>query len=215
MLMVSIFLCLLGVMFILIAGNILFERNLIKGEYSRKFVHILVGSFVAFWPWLMSWRAIQVIGLLMLIVVYINHSRKFFKFSKGIHRKTYGDYFYAITITLCALLTTNKVFFALAILHLALADGLAAIIGTEFGKMWRYKLFSQTKTILGSMAFWFTSLYILGLGVLFTNSNISFNSYALLILLLPPVLTVIENFAVLGLDNIIVPLVVLLALNLA
>ena len=215
MLMVSIFLCLLGVMFILIAGNILFERNLIKGEYSRKFVHILVGSFVAFWPWLMSWRTIQVIGLLMLAVVYMNHSRKFFTFSKGIHRKTYGDYFYAITISLCALLTTNKVFFALAILHLALADGLAAIIGTEFGKMWRYKLFGQTKTILGSMAFWFTSLYILGLGVLFTNSNISFNSYALLILLLPPVLTAIENFAVLGLDNIIVPLVVLLALSLA
>lgn len=203
------------VLLLLVLGNYLFDRQLLKGEYSRKFVHITVGTFVAFWPWIISWREIQVLGLLMLAGVFINHRKKIFKFSKGIHRKTYGDYFYAMTITLCALLTTNKVFFAIAILHLALADGLAAVIGTEFGKMWRYKMFNQTKTILGSMAFWVTSLYILGLGVLFANSNISFNSYALLLLLLPPALTIIENFAVLGLDNITVPLIVLLALSMA
>jgi dolichol kinase len=214
MLMLVIIACLFGVFALLVFGNILSEKKIIAGEYQRKFVHMTVGTFVASWPWLMGWTAIALIGLLMLLVVHLNRSRKFFKFTKNIKRTSYGDYLFALAITACALLTTNKIFFAIAILHLALADGLAAIIGKEFGASWKYKVLRQTKTILGSMTFWFVSLYILGTGMLFAHDSIGFSGYAVMLLVLPPILTLLESYAVKGLDNIVIPVVVIIALRL-
>jgi dolichol kinase len=213
--MLTILACLAIVLGILIFSDYLSKKNIIKNEYQRKFVHILVGIFIASWPWLMSWRSIQLIGLFMLSVVIINRYKHMFKFDKSTRRKTYGDYWFAIAIVLCALLTTNKIFFAIAILHLALADGLAAIAGQVYGKHWKYSILGQPKTILGSMVFWLTSLFIFGIFLLLTYSNINFSNYALLLLLAPPVLTFIENISIKGSDNILIPLTVLLVLNLA
>jgi dolichol kinase len=212
--MLAIALCLLGVFILLVATEELFWKKYLKGEYLRKFLHITVGSFVATWPWLINWQAIQIIGLAMLIGVFINHRLKIIKFNH-INRKTYGDILFAAVIVAAALLTTNKIFFALAILHLSLADGFAAVIGEKYGKPWRYKVFSQTKSVLGSMTFWFVSLCILGAGLLFAHDVISFKNYVLLVLLMPPTLTYLENISVFGTDNIVVPIVALYGLHLA
>lgn len=206
--------CLAVVMVILLLSDYLSKINILKSEYRRKFTHILVGVFVASWPWLISWRAIQILGLMMLAVVAFNRYQHIFKFDKYTQRKTYGDYWFAIAIFLSALLTTNKVFFAIAILHLALADGLAAIIGQIHGKQWRYNIFNQPKTVLGSMTFWLTSLYIFGTGLLFVHNEVAFNNYTALLLLAPPLLTLIENISPSGSDNLFIPLAVLWALHL-
>jgi uncharacterized membrane protein len=65
------------------------------------------------------------------------------------------------------------------------------------------------------MTFWLASLCILGVGLLFAHDIIAFNHYALLLILLPPTLAFLENLAVLGLDNVVVPVAVVLALQLA
>lgn len=213
--MLTILICLVIVLGILIFSDYLSKKEVLKNEYQRKFVHILVGVFVATWPWLMSWKSIQIIGLLMLGVVIINRYKHLFKFDNSTKRKTYGDYWFALAIILCALLTANKVFFAIAILHLALADGLAAIIGQTHGKYWKYSILGQSKTIIGSMIFWFTSLCIFGILLMLSYSNINFSNYALLLLIAPPILTFIENISLNGSDNILIPLAVLLALNVA
>jgi dolichol kinase len=106
-------------------------------------------------------------------------------------------------------------FFTLAILTMALADGLAAVIGQNYGSQWRYKVFHQLKTVVGSMTFWFVSTCILGAGLLYAHDVINFNHYVLLVLVLPPVLTIVENVVGLGLDNIFVPLAVIIALQIA
>ena len=148
--------------------------------------------------------------------VMINRgSRTKLHFLRGPKREGYGDVFFALVIMLCALLTDVKLFYALAILHLALADGLAAVIGKNFGMTWHYKVFRQTKTVLGSMAFWFISLCILGTGTLFDTNLISFSNYTVLLIFLPPVLTMLENLVGFGLDNIVIPLAVLVALHVA
>lgn len=213
--MFQVIFCLAVVLVILLLSDYLSKRKILKDEYRRKFTHILVGIFVASWPWLMSWRAIQLIGILMLVVVTLNRYKHIFKFDKHTHRKTYGDYWFALAIVICALLTTNKVFFAIAILHLALADGLAAIVGQIYGKHWKYKIFNQPKTVLGSMTFWLTSLYIFGTGLLFVHNKVDFNNYVTLLLLAPPLLTLIENISPYGSDNVLIPLAVLWALQLA
>ena len=213
--MFTIIVSLSAISAVLLIDEILWRKKIIHGELKRKFVHISVTSFVAFWPWIMSWKAIQLIGVVMVLVLLINRQLKVLHYLGGIRQKTYGDVFLALSITTTALLTDEKVFFAIAMLHVALADGLAAIIGTKFGKKWKYKVFGQPKSIIGSMTFWIVSLFILGVGLLAAHSAIPFSNYIILLLVLPPILTAIENLAVLGTDNLAIPVVVVIALQVA
>lgn len=212
--MIAVLASLVGVFIILAANEALGEAKFIKKEFRRKFTHFFVGIFVATWPTYLSWESIQLIGLAMVLVIYINRHLNLFKFNNVVRRKSQGDYFFAFGITLCALLTNSAIFFAIAILHLAIADTLAAIIGTARNGVWKYKIFGQNKTILGSMTFWLSSLYILGFGGLAANNQINFSGYWYLILLAPPLLTIVENISPRGLDNLTVPLSTLAALYL-
>ena len=215
--MLAIISCLVGVFGLLVIAESLWQTKILKGENQRKFTHISVGTFAAFWPWLISWRSIQLIAVAMTVAVLINrhyqrlHLRGIAKNS----RETYGDVLLAPAILMCTLLTTNKMFFTLAILTMALADGLAAVVGINYGRHWHYKVFHQLKTVVGSMTFWFVSTCILGAGLLYAHDVISFNHYVILVLVLPPVLTIVENVVGLGLDNIFVPLAVIIALQIA
>ncbi|MDO8591777.1 MAG: hypothetical protein Q7R60_02555 [bacterium] len=213
--MLAVITCLGGIFAILVIGEILYKQKILEGEYLRKFVHISSGSFIAFWPWLVSWRAIELISLAMLAVVIFNHRSKTIHMSGNIKRLTYGGMLFPIGVLACALLTHNKIFFALAVLHLALADGLAAVMGITYGKKYSYKVFHQVKTLTGTMTFWSVSLCILAVGLLFAHDAVGFNHYVFLLIFLPPILAFLENLAVLGLDNLVVPVAVVLALRLA
>ncbi len=213
--MLAVIFCLVGVAALLAVAEYLGKHKILKGENQRKFVHISVGTFVAFWPWLISWEAIQFIGLAMLLVVLLSRHQNphLWRFNKISKRDSYGDIFFALAIIASALLTDVKIFFALAILNLALADGVAAIIGQNFGKHWRYKIYHHTKTVIGTMVFWLVSIYIMGTGLLFAHDLIGFNGYVLLVVVLPPVLTLLENISIMGLDDLLIPVVVIVALR--
>jgi phytol kinase len=214
-LMLAVSLCLLGVLLILLINEALWKDKQLHGEMKRKFAHIFATIFMAFWPWVISYRAIQLIGIAMVIVLLLNRQFKILHYLGGIRQKTYGDIFLALAVTTTALLTDNNVYYAIALLHVALADGLAAVIGTKYGRNWQYKVFHQTKTVLGSMTFWIVSVMILGFGLPFAQNSIPFDHYATLLIVLPPVLTIIENVAALGLDNLAVPIAVIIALQMA
>jgi len=214
--MSGLLICVGGVLTIIILSELIWRRKLLKGEFQRKFVHITGGTFAAFWPWLISWRAIQLLGLAMLVGVLANRYHKFSHFADGVRRETYGDIFSPLAIIICATLTNESVFFAIAILHLSLADGLAAVIGVHYGKRWEYKVFlRQTKTVIGSMTFWLVSLAILGGGIPFAADLIPYQTYVMLLLFLPPILTAVESASPLGSDNITVPIAAVVALNIA
>lgn len=213
--MLAVIACLAGIFAILILGEILYKQKILRGEYLRKFVHISSGIFIAFWPWLISWRQIQAIALAMLAGVVFIHRAKIIHLSGNIARQTYGGMLFPVGVLSCAWLTDIKIFFALAILHLALADGMAAVIGTAYGEKFGYRVFHQLKTLAGSLTFWLISFSILAPGLLFLHDSLTFTHYALLLIALPPILTILENLAVFGLDNAVVPVAVVLALQLA
>ena len=213
--MLAVIACLAGIFAILVIEEIFYKRKILQGEYLRKFVHISAGSFIAFWPWLISWQAIQFIGVLMVVIIWLNHRLKTFHASGEVERKTYGFYLFALAVIITPSLTHNKIFFALAMLNMAIADGMAAVIGTAYGKRYEYRVFHQLKTVVGTMAFWFVSFCILGVGLLYLHDSLSFTHYALLLILLPPILAGLENLGGLGSDNVIVPIAVILALQLA
>lgn len=213
--MLAIFFCLAGIFAILVASELLDQRKILTGDYKRKFIHILSASFIAFWPWLISWHTIAWIGMAMLLVVLLNHRVRVVDFHTNLRRHTYGDVFFALAVISSALIADQKVYFAIAMLILAYGDSLANLVGKRYGKKWTYQVFGHPKTLVGSMAMWLASIFVLGIGLLFANDTISYSAYIALVLLLPPILVVVENLSLMGFDNLVVPLVVLLALNAA
>lgn len=212
--MLMIIVCLIGLLILLAVTEFLGEKKILKGERLRKFLHITAGSFIAFWPWMISWRTIQVLAVLMLAVMLGGRYLGILKYHGRIRRVTYGDIFLAIAILIGSFIAGHKVFFTLAILEVALADGFAAIVGLSYGKEWGYKVFGYAKTVVGTMVFWIISVAILTAGLLSVHDLFSFTDYYYLLLLLPPLLTLLENLAVFGVDNLIVPLVTIAALRL-
>lgn len=213
--MLAVIACLSGIFAVLVIEEIFYQTKILEGEYLRKFVHMAAGSFIALWPWLISWGAIQLIGLAMFAVIWLNHRLKTLHASGEVGRKTYGFYLFALAVFVVPSLTHNKIFFALALLNMALADGMAAVLGTARGKKYEYRIFGQPKTIIGTMTFWFVSICILGPGLLFLHDSLSFSHYMILIIALPPALAALENMAVFGLDNFVVPVAAIFALQLA
>ncbi len=210
--MLAFIACFCGVLGILVFAELLWRANVLRGEYQRKFVHVLAGTFFATWPWLLSWHQIQIMGVLMLVVLGTNnYVDRVLHYGANLRKKSLGGICLALAVITCAFLTHDKVFFSLAILQTSLADGFAAVFGTRFGKNWGYKAFGQTKTVIGTMAFWLASVLILGIGLLSTGSH----NYGLLLIFLPPALAAVENITPLGLDNLTVPLATLLVLKLA
>ena len=213
MVMLALALCLLGLLVLLIIAEFIGKRRILKGEYHRKFLHISAGTFIAFWPWLISWHWIQIISLVMAAGMLANHQFNFLNYRGKIGRATYGDILFAVAIFLAASLTHDKFFFALAILEVAIADGLAAVAGISYGKYWEYKVFGHKKTVIGSMVFWIATVCIFGAGLLPAHDLISFQNYFLILLLVPPIFTLAENIALFGLDNLVIALLTVAVLR--
>ena len=207
-------LCVLIVAAILVSTELLWRHKVLKGELLRKSVHSSIAIFVAFWPWLISQHYIELIGGAFIVGVLLNRQFNIFHMLAGLRKGSLGDIDFALAITLCAFLTDIKIFFCLAILHLALADSAAALAGQRWGKRWRYQVFGQTKTLVGTMTFWFVSLLIMGAGGLFAHNYLTYSDYLLVVFALPPVLTALENLSYLGADNLTVPAAVIIALRL-
>lgn len=205
--------CIIGIFGLLIIAELFGKYRILKGEYHRKFLHITAGSFIAFWPWLVSWRSIEIFGLAALAVMLANRYLDFLNYRGRIGRATYGDIFLALAVFLAARLTHNKIFFMLAILEVALADGLAAVAGRAYEKNWSYRILRNKKTVIGSMVFWLASVCILGAGLLAAHGQITYQNYLLVLFLLPPALMIVENLSLLGLDNLFLVLLTIAVLR--
>jgi dolichol kinase len=91
-------------------------------------------------------------------------------------------------------------------LHVGLADGFAAVVGTTYGKNNQYKVFGQTKSLAGTATFYIFSLLITTAVVVLDHG--AFASPLLIVLLMPPLATALENVGIYGSDNLILPLFV-------
>lgn len=172
------------------------------GEFSRKFVHITVGSFVAFWPWFLSWNEIRFLSLAFLVVVSLSKIFKIFQSIHSVGRPTWGEVFFALAVGLTTFVTHNKWVFMAALLQMSLADGLAAVVGVRFGHAKRYQILGHTKSLLGTATF-----VLVSAAILIAYAQVSDSSLSLLALTGLPLLgALVENFGIAGLDNLLVPL---------
>jgi len=206
--MSSPIIAILVILFILVFVEILWRTHTVRGELSRKLIHILVGTFIAFWPFFMPFSDIQKISIALLIVIILSWRFSIFEGIHKVNRRTYGELFYPIGIGLSATLTHDKWVFAAAILHMSLADGLATIIGLRYGKTNNYKVYGQVKSIAGTLTFFVVSALITLWFLYATPQNWPMSTYAVVVFL-PLTATFIENIAPLGSDNFFVPMFVI------
>ena len=138
------------------------------------------------------------------VVVCISARLKAFRSIHSVERNVIGEILFAVVIGILALICTEKWVFAAAMLHLSLADGLAAVAGLSWGGGNSYKVFGRTKSVAGSAVFLLTSFVILLVFDRVTQAGPSMLS----LLILPVLATATENIAVHGTDNLVMPLLI-------
>lgn len=210
--MVNMLACLLGIGIILISAEILWRYKHVPIELSRKFVHMSVGAFVAYWPWVLTWWQIRAIAVAFVVGVVISKHFKLFKAIHNVNRTNIGEIAFAVGILLATFIAKTPWQFTLAVLLMAIADGLAALVGSRYIKVagQRYRIFGCDKTWAGSLTFFATSCLIIWGVTYFLVSPAAADLMYAAIIPIALILTVIEACSSYGVDNISVPLTVIL-----
>ncbi|HEX5744441.1 MAG TPA: hypothetical protein VFX84_03275 [Candidatus Saccharimonadales bacterium] len=199
----NLILAVLVVLLILVGSEIWWRRHITHGEFSRKFVHITVGSFVAFWPFFLTWNQIRLLSIAFLVVVGISKYLKLFKAIHSVQRPTMGELYFALAVGVLTIITQDKWIYMASLLQMSLADGFAAVMGVRYGRQ-SYLVFAHRKSVVGTMTFFVTAF-----AILFAYSQTADVQLRLAFMAGSAALAaLIENLAVAGLDNLVVPVLV-------
>jgi phytol kinase len=210
--MLSIFFSLAGLLLLLLLTEYLWQKKHLHVESARKIIHISSGVFIAFWPLWMSWNAIIAVCALMFLVILISRQFKIFNSIHGVSRLTRGELLYPLGIGLAAYIAPSTAFFWIAVLNLALADGLAAVVGNKFGIFNGYSILGHKKSVAGTMACFVVSSAVFSAGI-YAGSFVDYFPFFQAVILFPLIITGLENISWYGLDNLTVPLGVILLLG--
>lgn len=213
--MTGIFYLLIGVVPIwalLVVVDKSWEAKKLQVETSRKIIHMATGTYIAFWPLFVPWTYIQILSLALIGVISLSYTFNIFRSIHEVDRLTSGELMYPVAIAVCAFLEPAAWMFTAAILHLAIADSIAAIVGTKWGKKNQYKIFNHKKSVAGSVAFFATSFAIL-LSTTFFVAPGNLPNEVYLLAAIPLALTALENISFYGADNLTVPLAAIVLLT--
>ncbi len=175
-------------------------------EFTRKIVHIGSGNviLIAWWFNLPSWVLISASFIASLIAL-ISYFFPILPSINSVGRKSLGTFFYAVSIGVLTdwFWTTQPQYTAIGILVMAWGDGMAAIIGQNFGQH-SYQIWGVKKS-------WEGSLTMMGVGFLITSiilfvTGESIDLIVIVSLIVAFLVTVLEAFSKWGIDNLTVPL---------
>lgn len=120
-----------------LAGALLIER--LSGgssEYSRKFVHILVGNWVFFLPKFTALWAAMLLPVSFIVVNYLSHKHKLISAMER-DDDSMGTVFYAVSLSILVFLGFVTGWLSIpfiGMLTMSYGDGLAAIVGQRWGR---------------------------------------------------------------------------------
>ena len=149
----------------------LFKKKYIGSGVSRKLVHMGTGVVVAFTPYFLGWDEIKLLSIILVVGVILSSNLNLFKSIHSVKRTTKGELLFAIGVVVCAFLQPAEWIFTAAVLHLAIADAAAAVVGVKWGKRTSYSILSHGKSMIGSLTFFYVSLGIMFCAFLFVDSS--------------------------------------------
>lgn len=207
-LLLNICLACTGVMLLVGMGEVIFKKIKTHPEIARKAIHISTGMFIATFAYWMSYEAIFVTGFIMMLGNLLNRRVKLVKSINDVKRKTKGDVLFALGVMLLAVLEPKASVYMVAMLHVAFCDAVAALAGELLAKdRGVYYIFGNRKSILGTAAFFVSSLTLVTLFAVYTGASVMTALYIV------PLVTVLENILSGGYDNALLPFVVALYLS--
>jgi CDP-2,3-bis-(O-geranylgeranyl)-sn-glycerol synthase len=168
-------------------------------ELLRKLVHVGSGLIVASLPFFLPFRTIAALAVAFVAAMAFSRRLRVLTAVHDSNRRTYGEIFYPTGIGLLAATHPSRQQFVYAALVLALADGLAAVIGSCSG---RGRL-PWGKSIPGTTTFFLISSTI-GISVL-TLVGVPPETAITTALVAAAILTVVETALRGGLDNLVLP----------
>ena len=180
------------VLSVLALAEILRRKDKVSGSTSRKIVHLSVGNVLLVFPFVFSSVWYALIGPVFFIpFTYLTcpgSPIKKFKL-KGVEEgHTYGTVFYAIALTALVALffypklpgepvnQYNIILFG-SFMPLVWGDGISAVVGSKYGNDKPYTIFGGTKTLLGSWAAAFATLFSVTISCLILSQTIVVSIY--------------------------------------
>ena len=184
--------------------SIVFKKfNEDSKEIIRKIIHIGVGPLIPIAQFLkIDQNSALIFTGIVSLTVLINYTYKIFPTIEDVERKSYGTFFYCLSLFILISLFWNKDPYALitGFFIMTFGDGLAGLLGKSFNsKSWIF--FKQKKSLLGT-----TTMFLTSLIVIWTIGNIQQSSFNFNYLTIAFIATILEQFSVLGIDNLIVPI---------
>ena len=181
-----------------------------RPEFSRKFLHIMVGNMIFAMPFFSNPR-VMIIGLTLPASIgtflLTEYSPIRIENSMTESGHALGLFFYsAIWTVLLVIFGSHLWIVALAIVPLVYGDGFAALIGIKFGKV-KFSIFGSTKSLEGSLSmFVVTTVMSVFVWMVFTSIGYSMPEFNIVdIIAISAVATICEALSYGGIDNLTVP----------
>ncbi|KAA3617463.1 MAG: DUF92 domain-containing protein [Calditrichaeota bacterium] len=178
----------------------------LEKEFSRKFIHIIVGLLVV----LFSLNIVepQPIIFLSLTFTILNFLIQKFKLLPAMEsdRLTYGTTLYPFSIALAAIFLWEdyKLIFIIVVLIIALADAAAAIVGQASSNPVKYIIWRDEKSLQGNAAMFVSSYVIITVSYFLFPDMINFtpnHSIFIIAFVASFVISISESISSKGSDN--------------
>jgi len=191
-------------LFLIFLISIVFKKyNEDNKEIVRKIIHIGIGPLIPIAQFLkINQNSALIFTGIVSLMVFTNYNYKLFPTIEDVERKSFGTLFYCLSLFILIYLFWDKDPYALitGFFIMTFGDGLAGLIGKNYNSnSWIF--FKQKKSLFGTMTMFLTSLIVVAsIGYAQQNSyNLNFFTIAFFA-------TLLEQFSVLGIDNLIVPI---------
>lgn len=176
-----------------------------RPEWTRKLVHLGGGLVSLSLPWMIRshWT---ILGLAVVFALIIVGSRRFglLESVHGVERQSEGGLYFAVAVYLLYVVTADRpAFYLVSLLALVVADAMAALVGTSYGRH-TFEVETGRKSLEGSSVFLFVTFLAAHLPLLLLT-DIGRAESVLVAAQLALLVTIFEAISLKGNDNLIVP----------
>ncbi|MBD2318760.1 diacylglycerol/polyprenol kinase family protein [Phormidium tenue] len=175
-------------------------------ELVRKVVHIGTGNvlLIAWWLQIPTWLCVTA-GVTFTAIALASHYTNILPMIHDVGRKTYGVFYYALSITILVALFWDQhpQYAVIGVMVMSWGDGMAALIGKRFGQHTFVHL-GNKRSFEGSFAMFATSLIVM-LGIFGITHGIQPRDLGVAIPV-AAIAALLEAYSPGGTDNLSVPL---------
>ena len=206
---------------LVLLGEYLKRKKYIGGELARKFAHTTEVTWAALWPLFLDLHSIAVLAMILTAGAILFRKLTPFKSIYSIKRLSIGEILIGIGLSVAAWFALSGSVYTAAVLIISWSDSIAAIVGTRYGKKNSIRILGATKSFIGSTAFFVTTIGVLaGYFIYEQDAFLQTGTFEMIASLVLAVgiafaLTIVELFGIYGIDNLSIPIVAVILLNIA